>query len=202
MKELSDKKYIEATDYKSIAECKRCSLPYSNNTMHLYDTGREKDRYVLEVIEIVRYQYSCDDEDVSKPQEAVNKIINEWIDNDANNSVDCLLEKYSWGLIDHFDEVDKDYIGDCIIIRIGERYGCTPVGYVVNDYDKLRVFPSAKESQAYINTAKEARAYINTAKEVQEYINTASKRQHGLSSNEKSPISYHIIANPHGLLRR
>jgi hypothetical protein len=179
MKELKLNEYVETGEYEIMAERSQGSMQFENYTIRLYDTGREKDRYILEIIEADRYQYSYDDEDVSNPQATVDEEVIMWINNNTDNPVDRLIARYDWGLIDHFDEVTEDYAGDCVIIWIGNCYGYTPIGYVANEDDNNpQVFPSAKEAQAFVDRE--------------------NKNSYRLSHNEAGRPSYHIIAYPKG----
>jgi hypothetical protein len=180
MKVLNQNEYIETGKYEVIAERSQGSCQSKNYVIRLYDTVREKDRYVLEVIERNKYQYSYDDEDVSNPQAAVDEAVNIWINDNIDSPVDKLIEKYNWGLIDHFDEVSEDYAGECIIIWIGNSCGYTPVGYIEDNDGDPRIFGSVRAAQKYI--AK----------------NLIGGEIYRLSHNESRHPSYCIVANTRG----
>jgi hypothetical protein len=173
MKELNQNEYIEMADYEPIAERSQNSRPSENYTIRLYDTNRKKDRYILYVLDADWYQYSYDDEDVSNPQAAVDREVSDWINLSIDDHIDRLIARYDWGLIDYFDDIDKDYNGDCVIVWIGNCYGYTPVNYVVDERDNPKIFPSAKEAL--------------------EFVNYKRKNSYRLSHNEAGRPSYYII---------
>jgi hypothetical protein len=180
MKELNSTEYIKAGDYMRVIAERRQKLSwYADYSIKLYDTGRKKDRYILDITCPDEYQYSYDDEDVSNPQKAVDEAVNKWINNRKNIPIEQYLERYDWGLIDRFDEVAEDYVGECVIVWIGNCHGYTPIGYIKNYSDAdPQVFSSVEEAQKYIDVI-------------------TNKKKYSLIYKEMRCPKYYIIANPH-----
>jgi hypothetical protein len=179
MKELNQNEYIETGDYEPIAERSERSHPSENYTIRLYDTGRGKDRYILEVIEADKYQYSYDDEDVSNPQAIVDEAVRDWINNTIDDPINNLIARYAWGLIDHFDEVAEDYTGDCAVIWMGNYYEYTPVGCTAKYHNN----PNPRVFSTF---------------EAREHKSAKRKESYVLSCNEAGRPSHYIIPYPKG----